>query len=155
VQASPDAREQVGRLDLEKLAAGHTVLVELAVSNADDSLLSTNVYWWSKDEATLRELNALAPASISASANVSKASDERAMTVHLKNTGAVPALLLKLTLKDAATGARILPAYYSENYLSLLPGEENTITVKFSAGPNQPTLALRGWNLTSEAVAVH
>jgi hypothetical protein len=32
--------------------------------------------------------------------------------------------MIKLTLKDAATGQRILPAYYSENYVSLLPGEE-------------------------------
>jgi hypothetical protein len=155
IEAASDARTQVGRLDLDRLAAGHTVFVELAVSNSDGQLLGTNVYWWSKDESALRELNALAPALISASASVANASDERTMTVHLKNTGTVPALLLKLTLKDAVTGTRILPAYYSENYLSLLPGEENTITVKFAAGTNQPTLALRGWNLTSEAVAMH
>jgi hypothetical protein len=155
VQAAPDARTQVGRLDLEKLAAGHTVLVELAVSNADDSLLSTNVYWWSKDEATLRELNALAPTTISTSASVANASDERSMTVHLKNNGTVPAILLKLTLEDAVTGARILPAYYSENYFSLLPGEESTVTVKFPAGTNQTRLALRGWNLGSQVVAMH
>jgi hypothetical protein len=155
VQAAPDARTQVGRLDLEKLAAGHTALVELAVSNADDSLLSTNVYWWSKDEATLRELNALAPATISTSASVANASDERSMTVHLKNNGTVPAILLKLTLEDAVTGARILPAYYSENYFSQLPGEESTVTVKFPAGTNQTRLALRGWNLGSQVVAMH
>jgi hypothetical protein len=139
---------------LEKLAAGHAVLVELAVSDADGGLLGTNIYWWSKDESALRELNALGPATITASANVASAGGERALTVHLKNAGSVPALMLKLTLEDAASGARILPAYYSENYVSLLPNEESTVTVKFPAGTNQPSLALRGWNLGSQAVAM-
>ena len=154
VQAAPDARTPVGRLELEKLAAGHAVLVELTVSDADGGLLDTNIYWWSKDEAALRELNALAPATITTSANVGSAGGERALTVHLKNSGSVPALLLKLTLEDSATGARILPAYYSENYVSLLPNEESTVTVKFPAGTNQPMLALRGWNLGSQEVAM-
>jgi hypothetical protein len=154
VQAAPDARTPVGRLELEKLAAGHAVLVELTVSDADGGLLDTNIYWWSKDEAALRELNTLAPATITASANVGSAGGERALTVHLKNSGSVPALLLKLTLEDSATGARILPAYYSENYVSLLPNEESTVTVKFPAGTNQPMLALRGWNLGSQEVAL-
>ena len=95
-----------------------------------------------------------APATITASANVASAGGERALTVHLKNSGSVPALLLKLTLEDSATGARILPAYYSENYVSLLPSEESTVTVKFPAGTNQPMLALRGWNLGSQEVAM-
>ena len=54
----------------------------------------------------------------------------------------------------AATGERILPAYYSENYVSLLPGEERTITVEFPAGTPRPAIALRGWNLTAETVKV-
>ena len=155
VQAAPDARTPAGRLELERLAAGHAVLVELAVSSADGGLLGTNVYWWSKDETTLRELNALPPATITASANVARADGERVLTVHLNNAGTIPALMLKLTLQDAANGTRILPAYYSENYLSLLPGEESTITVKFPAGTNQAKLALRGWNLRSQVVAMH
>jgi hypothetical protein len=155
VLAMPDARTPVGRLELEKLAAGHAVLVELAASDADGGLLDTNIYWWSKDESALRELNSLRPATIAASVSVANASDERAMTVRLKNNGTVPALLLKLTLEDAVTGARILPAYYSENYISLLPGEESTVTLKFPAGTNQTKLALRGWNLGSQVVAMH
>jgi hypothetical protein len=62
--------------------------------------------------------------------------------------------MVKLVLKDAATGERILPAYYSENYVSLMPGEERTVTVEFPAGAGQPAIGLRGWNLTQETVAV-
>ena len=56
-----------------------------------------------------------------------------------------PALMVELTLKDAATGARILPAYYSENYVSLLPGEEGAVTVEFPAGrSNRPSACAAG-----------
>ena len=56
--------------------------------------------------------------------------------------------------KDAATGERILPAYYSQNYVSLLPGEEQTVTVAFPAGQGKPAIGVRGWNVTADTVAV-
>jgi hypothetical protein len=154
VSAAADARTFVATLDLDKLADGHTVLVALSVSDAAGAPLSDNLYWWAKEEASLRELNALPRAMLSTSATVATGSSERKATVKIKNTGAAPALLLKLTLKDAATGERILPAYYSENYLSLLPDEERIVTVEFPAGSAKPTIGLRGWNLDTKTIAV-
>jgi hypothetical protein len=58
-----------------------------------------------------------------ATATTSATNGEQKAIVTLANSGAAPAVLVKLTLLDAATGRRILPAYYSENYLSLLSGE--------------------------------
>jgi hypothetical protein len=81
-------------------------------------------------------------------------SGERQASIKLGNTGAVPALLVKLTLKDPATNDRILPAYYSENYVSLLPGDTRTITIAFPAGESKPEITLRGWNLEKETIAV-
>jgi hypothetical protein len=62
--------------------------------------------------------------------------------------------MIKLTLKDAATGERILPAYYSDNYVSLLPGEERSVNVAFPAGKAESAIGLRGWNLATQTVAV-
>jgi hypothetical protein len=80
--------------------------------------------------------------------------NERRATVLIKNSSNTPALMIKLTLKDAATGERILPAYYSENYASLLSGESRTITVDFSAGSVKPAIGLRGWNLDAGTIEV-
>jgi hypothetical protein len=154
ILAAANARTAVGQADLEKLASGHTVLVELSVIDSQGAALSRNLYWWSKDEAELRELNELGPASIAVTALPATSRGERALTVHLANQGTVPALLLKLTLEDAMSGERILPAYYSENYLSLLPGEEKTVTIAFPEGASRPALKLRGWNVSPQPVTV-
>ena len=154
VEAASNARTPVGKPDLEKQADGHTILIALKVTDADGAPVSDNLYWWSKQESSLRELDALANVNLTASATMIAASGEREANIKLGNTGSVPALLVKLTLKDAATGTRILPAYYSENYVSLLPGDTRTITIAFPAGESKPEIALRGWNLEKETIAV-
>lgn len=150
VQSASNARTSVSKLDLAGLSGGNAILVQLVVSDATNRLVSDNLYWWSADEATLQQLNSLPQARLAASATLSNAGGERKLTVSMRNVGTVPALLLKLTLKDAVTGDRILPAYYSENYVSLLPGEDRTVAVDFPQVGQKPVVELRGWNLASQ-----
>ena len=81
--------------------------------------------------------------------------DETVLTAKVTNTGAAPALNLKLTLTDAQ-GRAVLPAYYSDNYLTLTPGEERPIEVRYraAAASGPLDLNLRGWNAAPVAVAV-
>jgi hypothetical protein len=72
--------------------------------------------------------------------------------VTLTNQGAQAALAIKLTPEQAASGDRILPAYLSDNYVSLLPGESRTITIDYP-GSDAAKLGLRGWNLAQTTVA--
>ncbi len=154
VQAAADARTPVTKLELDALAAGHAVFVVLDVTDAAGAPVSSNFYWWAAKDATLRELDAMPPATVHASATVSAAGRERKATVTLTNSGSLPAVMAKLTLRNAATGLRILPAYYSDNYISLLPGERRTITVEFPAGTGTPAFGLRGWNIATQNIAV-
>jgi hypothetical protein len=154
IQAAANDRTPVTRLDLNTLAAGHTVFVVLSVADASGTPVSENFYWWAAKDTVLRELDTLPSAAIKASATVSDAKGERKAIVTLANSGTVPAVLIKLTLEDTATGRRILPAYYSDNYISLLSGEERTITVEFPVGAGMPGFSLRGWNLATQVIAV-
>ena len=76
------------------------------------------------------------------------------MKVELSNTGTAVSLATKLTLLNATDSSRILPAYYIDNYVSLLPGESREIEIEYPAksasGPAQ--VALRGWNLAKQVV---
>ena len=74
------------------------------------------------------------------------------LNITLTNSSTVPVLSSKLTLFNGA-GERVLPVYYSDNYLSLMPGESRTLTASFKA-PGALKLALRGWNVAEQTVAV-
>jgi hypothetical protein len=74
--------------------------------------------------------------------------------VLLKNPGSIPILNAKVTLLDA-TGKRVLPAYYSDNYLALLAGEERELEIQCPAGGARcARVALRGWNVKPQEIAI-
>jgi Exo-beta-D-glucosaminidase Ig-fold domain len=60
----------------------------------------------------------------------------------------------KITMLDEA-GARVLPVYYSDNYVSLLPGESRELDVSCPAGsPHCSRVALRGWNVVPQEAVI-
>ncbi|MBM7407381.1 MULTISPECIES: glycosyl hydrolase 2 galactose-binding domain-containing protein [Sphingomonas] len=130
------------------------VLVKLSLLGRDGRSLSENFYWRGRDEAAYRALNTLAPVALTASAGAPQVDGaDRVMRVTLSNDTAVPALNAKLTLVDA-DGKRILPAFYDDNYISLLPGERRDIAIRYPAGvAAQPSVRLAGWNVTAATIA--
>ena len=70
--------------------------------------------------------------------------------------GGAVALANKLTLVNKAGGVRILPAYYSDNYVSLLPGESREVDIEYpvSAASGEPQVNLRGWTLAPTTVPI-
>jgi hypothetical protein len=101
-------------------------------------------------------LNRLAASSLSVTAKSTRSGADIHVRVELRNTGTVISLADKLTLLNASDGSRILPSYYNDNYVSLLPGESRQIEIVYPAksadGPAQ--LAIRGWNLVKQTVPV-
>ncbi|MGI4756496.1 MAG: glycosyl hydrolase 2 galactose-binding domain-containing protein [Janthinobacterium lividum] len=133
------------------------VLVRLEMKDIAGKLLSNNFYWLAADDAQYRKLSTMPQAKLTTSAHLHREGSEIVVELQLTNSGTVAALEAKATLKDSLTGLRILPAYYSDNYVSLLPGESQAVTVRYSASSatHGPTIALRGWNLVESSVAVH
>ena len=82
------------------------------------------------------------------------AGDDLAIEVTLRNKGTVPALAAKLTLVDA-TGRRILPAFYSDNYVSLMPGDTHIIEIHCApAHTANAQINLRGWNIAPHSTGI-
>ena len=61
------------------------------------------------------------------------------------NTSRNPLLMLRLKAADPATGERALPTYFSDNYLSLMPGEALTVAVETTV-EGDPIFTAEGWN---------
>jgi hypothetical protein len=76
------------------------------------------------------------------------------VAVRLTNSGHAAALNAKITMLDEA-GGRVLPVYYGDNYVTLLPGEAREIEVRCPAGPAQcARVALRGWNIVPKETVI-
>src|SRR5690606_19035590 len=135
-------------LELAALFATYpVVLVKLGLRNAAGELISENFYWGGRDEAALRALNELPKGMAQMTASSRRDGDEIEVRAALHNTSTTSVLANKLTLLDDKD-ARILPAYYSDNYVSLLPGEQREITFRYPAtrANAKAKIALRAWN---------
>ncbi|WP_298689983.1 sugar-binding domain-containing protein [uncultured Sphingomonas sp.] len=142
-------------LALQPLLDAHgLVLVELTLVDSGGRQISRNVYWQGKDDAAYRALTTMPQQAMTAS--VRKIANG-GVAVTLSNDGTTPLLETKLTLVDAQ-GERVLPAFYSDNYVSLLPGEHRTVTIDTmdSAKPagTPAAVQLRGWNVTPASIPI-
>jgi hypothetical protein len=160
VDAAANVTTTLFTLPIADLFAKHPlVFVRLELRNASGAMIADNFYWVAKGPEDYRALDKLVPAAVSS--NVKAEADvaihggqEKVWRVSLRNTGSDAAIALKLTLLHADR-TRILPAYYSDNYISLLPGEERTITIQApvdAAGAGNARVSLRGWNLSEQNV---
>ena len=76
--------------------------------------------------------------------------DEWLLQATLRNNSQVPALMLRLKMQGKDTGRQLLPVFYSDNYFSLLPREEKTVSIRFSDRDTHgetPLLVVTGFNV--------
>ena len=134
------------------LARQGVMVVKLALKHSWGGVISENVYWPSAKPEGQQGLNELATVPLGLTVSRHQNGKDGRLNITLRNASAVPALSTKLTLLTDS-GERVLPVYYSDNYVSLMPGESKTLTAEFQAqGPL--TLALRGWNAAPQSLAV-
>ena len=133
------------------LQARGVVLVQLQLHGADGALLSRNFYWLSRELKDLQQLDSMPKAALDVHAQ--READGR-VRVSLHNGAAAAALSTKLTLVDAQ-GNRVLPAYYSDNYVNLAPGESRDIDIEgitAAALKDAAKVEVRGWNVPNQSV---
>ena len=76
----------------------------------------------------------------------------------LRNPAGGPvAFFNRISLVDPNTKKRLLPTFYSDNYVSVLPGESKTITLDYTPKPgaDKPMVSVRGWNMEEKTFPVY
>ena len=115
----------------------------------NNQVVSDNFYVMGKEEDNLQALSKLPKADVAVSGKrFVQQGEEWVGEVEIRNTGNVPALLVRLNLKGG-DGEQILPVIYSDNYFSLMPNECKTIKVSYrdEDGRNQaPYVEITGFN---------
>jgi len=79
------------------------------------------------------------------------------LEVTLSNPAGAPvAFFNRLSLVNPSTQKRILPVFYSDNYVSVLPGQSQTVTLDYTPSANvpAPVVSVEGWNVAKQLVPV-
>ena len=96
--------------------------------------------------ATTPEANARPMRKLDVKVQATTFDSERVVLVKLMNRGKTPALGTQLTLLNAE-GEPILPALYSDNCLTVPPGEPIMVTIRYSAEVvDGAAIRVEGWN---------
>jgi exo-1,4-beta-D-glucosaminidase len=175
VDAPADTSPRVGGLpDISNLSPVYFLRLDLR--DAQGQIVSTNFYWLSKKPDTLNsnaytwyytpessfadfsELSSLEATDVRASGAYAPHEGEGEVRVRLENPSPHLAFLVRLQLLAGNQGQDILPIYWDDNYISLLPGELRHITARFPLNQPRasarPVLAVDGWNVPRKDIPV-
>jgi hypothetical protein len=128
--------------------------IRLLLKNGSETL-SENFYWNGNTYLDYTSLESLPQVSLDLSAKAGADGDETVIVATLRNATASIAFMPRLCVVRAVSGDRVLPTFYSDNYLSLLPGERCTITMRFKTSDlkgENPKLNLDGYNITVKQI---
>jgi len=126
--------------------------VKLELRDADGNIVSRNLYWkpGPAQGQDLTPLNSLPTVTLDGTITRHDEGERLRLEVTLKNPGPALALMAHLQLRRKSDNQRILPVFYSDNYIWLSPGESRTITIdaaKADLKGDTPLVVVDGWNV--------
>jgi exo-1,4-beta-D-glucosaminidase len=167
VEGKPESLQELFTLpDLPDIS--DTYFLDLRLFDSDRKRIVSNFYWlstkpdildyeaqvlpWeyytpSKQFADFTLLNSLASTKVDVQYDIRTENDNNILTVELKNTGNSIAFGIELNTVDANTGAGIVPIFWQDNYITLLPAESRTIEATFTKITSNVSLNIQGCNI--------
>ena len=169
LDAAADSSAKVFELpQIEGLSPAY--FLDLRITDGGGKLVGSNFYWlstkpetldWAKSNwyttptasyADYTSLAQLPKVKLNVwSRSERKGSGEDAVTrVTVENPGKTVAFFVRLKLDKGKGGEEILPVFWQDNYISLLPGEKREITATYRAsalGAAKPEVEVSGWNV--------
>jgi mannosylglycoprotein endo-beta-mannosidase len=129
---------KVGEIDVAAGARKSPIcFVKLDLMGADGKVVSTNFYWQSLIQDDFTSLEKMPRVTLKVNASAQVVGENTVITVTMENpTGSgaeaqrAIALMAHLQLHQKVSGKRVLPVFYSDNYMSLVPGESRTVTIQ-------------------------
>ncbi len=139
---------------VDKLFAARGGFLDLRLLSAPGKIISENLYWLPDSSGVYSGLDEMGKANVVASA---QELNDRRIEVTLENPAGGPlAFFNRISLIDSTTRERILPVFYSDNYISVLPGERKTIFINYRSGEDisDAMVCVSGWNVERRYVPI-
>ncbi|HXW14155.1 MAG TPA: glycoside hydrolase family 2 protein [Terriglobia bacterium] len=147
--AAADATTLVG-LAPAALADANLHFLGLDLRDPDGREVDRLVTWTQNDEKWEALLN-LAPVPVTARVTErTRVDGESQYRIIVRNQGSAPAVHVWVEVIKGAQGDEVLPSFWSDNALTMLPGEERELTVRFrdeQLGDATPRLMVEGFNV--------
>ena len=150
--------------------------LSLKLNDSDGAEISDNFYWFStvpdiegekgekatgkqnwhiltsspKSIADHTDLERLPQVKLETSYEILAGASENIARVTVGNPTSDLAFMIHLTVIGNDTGTEVLPAYWDDNYFSLLPGESKQVSARFSASDlegAEAVVRIDGWNI--------
>jgi hypothetical protein len=116
----------------------------------ENDILSENFYWRGLEEGNVRALRELPLIDLESVTHSEQDGTRWHLTTELINSSAYPALMVRLKVVRDKSHDRILPVIYSDNYVSLMPGERRTIHMETEyedTRGEKPAVIIEGMNI--------
>src|SRR5665213_3198605 len=130
------------------------VLLSLRLLDENKKTISGNFYWLPDSAGVYTGLQHMEKVALNIEA---KQTGPGKITVTLSNAKGNPvAFFNRIALVNPQTQNRILPVFYSDNYVSVPPGETNPNTLEYPASSVEgaPVLSVEGWNVEKTVTGI-
>jgi exo-1,4-beta-D-glucosaminidase len=153
-----------------------TYFLKLQLHDAEGKLLGDNFYWLStkpdtmdwthkkdtvytpqKEFGDLTGLNSLPQVKLDVDARATQDGGKGTLRIRVKNPSASIAFQIHGGVTQGKDGDDVVPIFWDDNYFSLLPGEERSLTVSYDTadlGGLRPVLEIDGFNVPATIVGV-
>jgi hypothetical protein len=139
--------------EIEKEAKDKGLFLCLQLLKSDKEVISENIYWLPDANGDFSGLQKMPKGILGATAKYLK-NGKVEVTLTNEGNGAL-AFFNRLSLVNADTKQRILPAFYSDNYVTVLPGQTKKVVIDHNPGADKNlAVTIGGWNVTERTISI-
>ncbi|MBN2245123.1 MAG: hypothetical protein JW755_04690, partial [Candidatus Aminicenantes bacterium] len=154
----PQTANKVFKLNPPEQMTSDIYFVSLEMRDKFGHLVSDNFYWLSKNNNfTSLEKMSEVNLDVKLDKEIDESNGEIICRIHLINPTQHLAFFINISLRKGLNGEEVLPSFWSENYVSILPGKTKELTVRFRRNQiedNIPFLKIEGWNIIPQSIKI-
>lgn len=135
---------------IKAMGKNEGMFLTIQLLNLSKTIIDENTYWLPDQNGNYTGLNKMPQAPLHIQCK--KIADGK-LEVELQNPDNAPlAFFNRLSVIDPKTGKRLLPSFYNDNYVTVLPGAKKIITIDYPEQTGKIAVSVAGWNVKEQMI---